>query len=52
MDSLDDISLSISTAHERIAGARNQRDAGSIDGLIRSYPLQADLEKRGALKSD
>lgn len=46
VDSLDDISISIITAHELIVGARNQRDAEGIDGLIKTYPLHADLDAR------
>jgi len=36
VDSLDDITISIITAHELIVGARNQRDADSIDSLIKT----------------
>ena len=46
IDSLDDITISIITAHELIVGARNQRDAEGIDGLIKTYPLHADLDAR------
>jgi len=46
VDSLDDITISIITAHELIVGARNQRDADGIDSLIKSYPVQADLDAR------
>lgn len=46
VDSLDDITISIITAHELIVGARNQRDADGIDGLIRTYPVHADLDAR------
>jgi hypothetical protein len=46
LDFLDDITISIVTAHELIVGARNQRDADGIDGLIESYPLHADLDSR------
>jgi len=46
LDSLDDITISIITAHEFIVGARNQRDADGIDGLIKTYPVQADLDAR------
>jgi tRNA(fMet)-specific endonuclease VapC len=46
VDSLDDITISIITAHELIVGARNQRDADGIDGLIRIYPVHADLDAR------
>jgi predicted nucleic acid-binding protein len=44
--SLDDVTISIITAHELIVGARNQRDADGIDGLIRIYPMHADLDAR------
>ncbi len=44
VDSLDDITISIITAHELIVGARNQRDADGIDGLIRAFPVHADLD--------
>ncbi len=43
VDSLEDITISIITAHELIVGARNQRDAAAIDGLIRTYPVHEDL---------
>jgi predicted nucleic acid-binding protein len=43
VDSLEDITISIITAHELIVGARNHRDAAAIDGLIRTFPIQADL---------
>lgn len=46
VDSLDDIAISIITAHELIVGARNQRDADGIDSLIKTYPVQADLDAR------
>jgi predicted nucleic acid-binding protein len=46
LDSLDDIAISITTAHELTVGARNQRDAADIDGLVKTYPLLADLEAR------
>jgi predicted nucleic acid-binding protein len=46
VDSLDDVTLSIITAHELIVGARNQRDADGIDGLIKTYPVHADLGAR------
>jgi predicted nucleic acid-binding protein len=36
VDSLDDITISIITAHELIVGARNQRDADGIDSLIKT----------------
>jgi len=49
VDSLDDITISIITAHELIVGARNQRDADGIDAHItgRAYQL---LERH--VKSD
>jgi predicted nucleic acid-binding protein len=43
VDSLGEITISIITAHELIVGARNHRDAGSIDGLIKAYPVHAEL---------
>jgi len=43
VDSLDDTVISIITAHELIVGARNQRDADGIDGLIKSFPVHAEL---------
>jgi predicted nucleic acid-binding protein len=43
LDSLDDITSSIITAHELIAGARNQRDADGIDSLITTLPVHAEL---------
>lgn len=43
VDSLEDVTISIITAHELIVGARNHRDAAAIDGLIRTFPVQADL---------
>ncbi len=46
VDSLDDITISIITAHELIVGARNQRDTDGIDSLIKTYPVQADLDAR------
>ena len=46
VDSLDDITISIITAHELIVGARNQRDAEGIDSLIQTYPMQGDLGVR------
>jgi tRNA(fMet)-specific endonuclease VapC len=46
IDSLDDLSISIITAHELIVGARNQRDAEAIDSLIQTFPVQSDLEAR------
>ena len=46
VDSLDEIAISIITAHELIVGARNQRDADGIDSLVKTYPVQADLDAR------
>jgi predicted nucleic acid-binding protein len=46
VDSLDDITISIITAHELIVGARNQREADGIDGLMKTYPVQTDLDAR------
>ena len=43
VDSLDDITISIITAHELIVGARNQRDANGIDSLIKTYPVHGEL---------
>jgi predicted nucleic acid-binding protein len=43
VDSLDDITISIITAHELIVGARNQRDADGIDSLIKTYLVHGDL---------
>jgi predicted nucleic acid-binding protein len=43
VDSLDDITISIITAHELIVGARNQRDADGIDSLIKAYPVHREL---------
>jgi predicted nucleic acid-binding protein len=43
VDSLDDVAISIITAHELIVGARNQRDADGIDSLIDAFPVHADL---------
>ncbi len=43
VDSLDEVTISIISAHELIVGARNQRDAAAIDGLIRLFPVHADL---------
>ena len=43
VDSLDDITISIITAHELIVGARNRRDADGIDSLINTFPVHADL---------
>ena len=43
VDSLDDVVVSIITAHELIVGARNQCDADGIDGLIKSFPVHAEL---------
>ena len=42
VDSLDDITISIITAHELIVG-RNQRDADGIDSLINTHPAHAEL---------
>ena len=46
IDALDDITISIVTAHELIVGAKNKRDAGYIDILIKSLPVHADLDAR------
>jgi predicted nucleic acid-binding protein len=43
---LDDIAISVTTAHELAVGARNQCDAADIDGLIKTYSLLADLAAR------
>jgi predicted nucleic acid-binding protein len=43
VDSLDEITISVITAHELIVGARNQRDADGIDSLIKIYPIHAEL---------
>ena len=43
VDSLDDVTISIITAHELIVGARNQRDADNIDRLIKTYPVHGEL---------
>jgi predicted nucleic acid-binding protein len=43
VDSLDDITISIITAHELIVGARNHRDADGIDSLIKTYPVHGEL---------
>ena len=43
VDSLEDITISIITAHELIVGARNHRDASAIDDLIRTFPVHAEL---------
>jgi predicted nucleic acid-binding protein len=43
VDSLDEIAISIITAHELIVGARSQRDAAGIDSLIKTYPVRAEL---------
>lgn len=43
VDSLDDVTISIITAHELIVGARDQRDAGGIDSLIKTFPVHAEL---------
>jgi predicted nucleic acid-binding protein len=46
LDSLDEITISIITAHELIVGARNQRDADAIDSLIRAFPIRRILIPR------
>ena len=46
LDSLDEITISIITAHELIVGARSQRDAAGIDSLIKTYPVHAELGAR------
>lgn len=46
IDSYDYVTISIITAHELIVGARNQRDAESIDGLIKTYALHTELDGR------
>ena len=43
VDSLDDIAISIITAHELIVGAGNQRDVDAIDSLIKTLPVHAEL---------
>ena len=43
IDSLEDVTISIITAHELIVGARDNRDAAAIDSLIRTFPVHADL---------
>ena len=43
VDSLDEITISVITAHELIVGARDQRDADGIDSLIKTYPIHAEL---------
>jgi len=43
VDSLEDVTISIITAHELIVGARNQREVDSIDELIQVYPVHAEL---------
>ena len=43
VDFLDGVTISIITAHELIVGARNQRDADGIDGLIKAFPVHAEL---------
>jgi len=45
VDSLDDITISIMTAHELIVGARDQRDADGIDSLIKTYPVHGELAR-------
>lgn len=42
-DSLEDVTISIMSAHELIVGARNQRDVAAIDGLIRMFPVHSEL---------
>ncbi len=46
VDSLDDVTISIITAHELIVGARNQRDAENIHSFIKAFAVQADLDSR------
>jgi len=46
VDSLDDIMISVITAHELIVGARNQRDADGIDSLIKTYPVHSELGRQ------
>jgi predicted nucleic acid-binding protein len=46
IDSSEDVTISIVTALELIVGARNQRDAESIDGLIKAYALHTELDAR------
>jgi predicted nucleic acid-binding protein len=46
LDALDDITISILTAHELIVGARNQKDSDGIDSLMQTYPVQMDLDAR------
>ena len=43
IDSLDDITISILTAHELIVDAGNQSDADGIDSLIKAYPVHKEL---------
>jgi predicted nucleic acid-binding protein len=43
VDSLEDFTISIISANELIVGARNHRDVAAIDGLIRTFPVHADL---------
>jgi predicted nucleic acid-binding protein len=43
VDSLDEVTISIITAHEVIVGARNQRDIEGIDSLIRTFSVHAEL---------
>jgi predicted nucleic acid-binding protein len=43
VDSLENVEISIITALELIAGARNQRDADGIDSLIKTYPVHGEL---------
>ena len=39
VDSLNDVAISIITAHELIVGAKGKRDLVGIDALISTYPL-------------
>jgi hypothetical protein len=43
VDSLENVEISIITALELIAGARNQRDDDGIDSLIKTYPVHGEL---------
>jgi tRNA(fMet)-specific endonuclease VapC len=40
VDSLSDAAISIITAQELIAGARDKRDLAEIDSLISTYPIE------------
>ena len=40
VDSLGDPTISIITAQELIAGARDKRDLGAIDSLVASYSIE------------